>query len=76
MKFLFWGLVILFVWWAYRRSRAAGPGQTPPPAPPTQDMVVCAHCGVHLPHGEAVAGAHGQYCSAAHRSAAGDANPN
>jgi hypothetical protein len=30
---------------------------------------------VHLPRAEAVAGARAQYCSAAHRSSAGDRNP-
>lgn len=74
MKYLFWLIVILFVWWAYRRSRA-GSAQMPPPPPQTQDMVTCAHCGIHLPHDEAVTGTRGQYCSAAHRSAAGDRNP-
>ena len=73
MKYLFWLLVILLVWWAYRRSRAAG--TRPSPAPQTQDMVTCAHCGIHLPHDEAVTGTRGQYCSAAHRSEAGDRNP-
>lgn len=73
MKYLFWLIVILFVWWAYRRSRAAGT-QTPAP-PQTQDMVTCAHCGIHLPHDEAVTGMRGQYCCAAHRTAAGDRNP-
>jgi uncharacterized protein len=38
-------------------------------------MVSCTHCGVHLPHGDAVTGVRGPYCSAAHRSAAGDRNP-
>ena len=74
MKYLFWLLVILLVWWAYRRSRAAGHRAASPP-PQTQEMVSCAHCGVHLPHDEAVTGTRGQYCSAAHRSAAGDRNP-
>ena len=75
MKYLFWLVVGLFVWWAYRRSRAgAGTPQSPPP-PQTQDMVTCAHCGIHLPRDEAVTGTRGQYCSAAHRSAASDRNP-
>ena len=75
MKFLFWLVLGLLVWWAWRRTRAARPTQTPPAASPVQDMVTCAHCGIHLPHDEAIAGAQGQYCSVAHRSAAGDRNP-
>ena len=76
MKYLFWAIVIAFVWWAWRRSRSAAANQQPPAAPTTQDMVTCAHCGVHLPHDEAVTGTRGQYCSTAHRNAAGDRNPN
>ncbi len=76
MKYLFWAIVILFVAWAWRRARRGRPEQPPPTSPPTQEMVTCAHCGVHLPHDDAVTGARGQYCSPAHRSAAGDRNPN
>ena len=75
MKYLFWAIVIAFVWWAWRRSRSAVDTQHPPTAPTTQDMVTCAHCGVHLPYDEAVTGTRGQYCSTAHRNAAGDRNP-
>lgn len=32
-----------------------------------EDMVVCAHCGVHLPRSEALAARGLHYCSAAHR---------
>ena len=80
MKYLFWLLLGLLAWWAYRRSlarRDAASEHTPPPqsTPAPQDMVACQHCGLHLPHSEAVAGTRGPYCSAAHRSAAGDRNP-
>ena len=79
MKYLLWLLLGALAWWAYRRSRAARRSDTPPapaPAPAApQDMVACRHCGLHLPHSEAVAGTLGPYCSAAHRSAAGDRNP-
>jgi len=74
MKVLFWAIVIAFVYWAWRRSRSAGPAQPKAEATP-QDMVACAHCGIHLPHTEAVGGTRGQYCSTAHRNAAGDRNP-
>ena len=79
MKYLFWLLLGVLAWWAYRRSRAGRESaQSRTPTPPTsapQDMVACQHCGLHLPHSEAVAGTRGPYCSAAHRSAAGDRNP-
>lgn len=75
MKYLFWVAVIVFVWWAWRRSRSSSQQPPPPVAPHPQDMVTCAHCGVHLPRNEAVPGQQGPYCSPAHRSAAGDRNP-
>ena len=77
MKYLFILLVVLLVIWAIKRGRAKPPSAGAPPAEPAKpsEMVTCAHCGIHLPHDEAVAGAHGQYCSPAHRSAAGDRNP-
>ncbi|MFA6970980.1 MAG: PP0621 family protein [Gallionella sp.] len=34
-----------------------------------EDMVRCAHCGVHLPIGEAVRSGEQQFCCAAHRDA-------
>ena len=76
MKFLFWLLVILLVWWAFQRMKKSAsppPGTQTPPNP--QDMTRCAHCGIHLPHDEAVRGEKGLYCSAEHRLAAQDRNP-
>ena len=66
-----------------RQAQDRGADATPAPGPKRAErgartppeMVGGAHCGVHLPHNEAVAGARGQYCSAAHRSAADDHNP-
>lgn len=34
-----------------------------------EDMVRCAHCGVHLPKGESILAAGNYFCSAAHRDA-------
>jgi len=34
-----------------------------------EDMVRCAHCGVHLPRGESVRAEGRDYCSAEHRDA-------
>ena len=75
MKYLFWLIVIVFAWWVYKRVKASGAQPSATTPQPTQEMVTCAHCGIHLPHDEAVAGLRGQYCSAAHRSAANDRNP-
>ena len=35
----------------------------------TEDMVRCAHCGVHLPRGESVRAEGKDFCSAGHRDA-------
>jgi uncharacterized protein len=40
-----------------------------------EEMVTCAHCGVHLPRSEALAARSLHYCSAAHRDVKGDAPP-
>jgi uncharacterized protein len=34
-----------------------------------QAMVACAHCGLHLPRGDAIADGDASYCSPAHRAA-------
>ncbi|MDX9844516.1 MAG: PP0621 family protein [Aquabacterium sp.] len=55
-----------------RKQRPAATTATTGPAQPPQveDMVACAHCGVHLPASEACRDTAGRaYCSAAHRDA-------
>ena len=39
---------------------------------PTENMVRCAHCGVHLPKGESIVVDHKHYCSEVHRRAQTD----
>jgi uncharacterized protein len=73
MKFLLLLAVVLLVAWLWRSSRREGSPKRaakPPPGPGPQEMVRCAHCGVHLPHGEALVGRIGLYCSAEHRQLA------
>jgi uncharacterized protein len=79
MKYL---LVIAVVWiafwiWRQRRReemRAKPPPQQPRAIPKPQAMLRCAHCGVHVPAGEAVPGTGGvAYCSAAHKKASEEA---
>lgn len=69
MKYLLVLAVIAFaigLWRSRRRQQAApakpGHGRLAPP----QDMVECAHCGLHLPRSEAVEAAGSSYCSAQH----------
>ena len=77
MKYLFLLLVVLVVIWALKRGRAANPSAPTKAAeaPKPSEMVTCAHCGIHLPHEEAVTGLQGLYCSTEHRAAAQDRNP-
>lgn len=81
MKYLLVFGVVLFALWLWRHNRqteANGRKATQEAAPPraagTQGttparMVSCAHCGLHLPLTEAVAGAREHYCTHAHRRA-------
>jgi uncharacterized protein len=77
MKYLLILLLVLVVIWAVKRGRTPKP-PTPTAAPDASvpsEMVTCAHCGIHLPQEEAVAGQQGLYCNTEHRVAAQDRNP-
>ena len=66
-------LVVVLVGCWIARSRAPHPpreGRRRDASPPRPEQIVaCAHCGLHLPRAEAVRGATGYYCSEAHRLA-------
>ena len=75
LRVLVW-LVLLVAGWMFLRPRGrrnapprdGAPGRRAVAAP--EAMVVCGHCGLHLPASEAVRSDGGQaYCSAAHRAA-------
>ena len=73
MKFLLFlaiALLVVWLWRSGRRSEKRSDQAAPPPPPGPQEMVRCAHCGVHLPHGDAVVGRIGLYCSPEHRQLA------
>ncbi len=72
MKFLLFVVVVLLGVWLWRSGRQSDRHADDPPTPPAgpQEMVRCAHCGVHLPLGEAVVGRIGRYCSQEHRQLA------
>lgn len=59
------GLVYLLLR-SYRNNSAQPPADTPRA---TEDMVVCAQCGVHVPKSESVQGQGRNFCCAAHRDA-------
>lgn len=74
MKYVVLFIIIGVVLWLMSgRKRPAGrPGAGPRSArpPELEGMVVCRHCGVHLPRSESLPGPGGDvYCSAAHRKA-------
>jgi len=73
VKYLIILVLVLLVAWQWRNSREKHIKNKPAPgtnAQEPQNMVVCAHCGVHLPAQDAVPGKQGQYCDAHHRAAA------
>lgn len=76
MKYLLVLVVVVVVAWLVLRRRDTPPTVVKPKAPPagapadTQRMLVCAHCGVHLPQSEAQTDGSGRpFCSEAHRLA-------
>ena len=71
LKVLLLALLVVAVVWLLRGVRCAGKPPGSPPVPPDEAtvMVVCAHCGVHLPRAEALPGPDGVYCCEAHRAA-------
>ncbi len=77
MKYLFILLLVLVVIWALKRGKTPKQSRPDPTshAPEPSQMVTCVHCGIHLPHEEAVTGQKGLYCSAEHRAASQDRNP-
>ncbi|MFT3819330.1 MAG: PP0621 family protein [Rubrivivax sp.] len=73
MKFLLLIVVIVIalLMLTGRRRRPGREGREPPrPKPEAQAMVRCAHCGVHLPRGDALLDSAGRsFCGEAHRIA-------
>lgn len=82
MKYAIVFLLIGVIFWAWRSQRSNRKGKSARKDAAAADhsrtlsqateIVACAICRVHLPRPDAVAGAHGLYCSAAHKKQAGD----
>ncbi|MBI2733473.1 MAG: hypothetical protein HYX44_09305 [Aquabacterium sp.] len=71
-KYLLIALVVIWLFYspALRGKRAGGKPSAKADTPKAETMVQCAHCGVHLPEGEASTDEMGlRYCSASHRQA-------
>jgi uncharacterized protein len=62
-------LVVAWRWRAWRETRQRDRNAAARATPTTTEMVLCRHCGVHIPVNEAVVGLKGNYCSTAHRLA-------
>jgi len=64
-KLLMFGLLAVIVYLLLRNlARRQG---KPPGTPPAQKMVICAHCGVHLPESESLNSGELHYCCEQHR---------
>lgn len=71
-KYLLIALVLIWLFYspALRGKRTGTKPPGKPEAPRAENMVQCAHCGVHLPEGDATKDEQGRaYCSQAHRQA-------
>ena len=80
MKFVLFAFAVLVLIFLLR-STLRGRGRRQPPVrpstdtPPTQAMLTCAHCGIHMPRDEALPGRGGVFCGDAHRAAFERAHP-
>jgi len=65
-KLLLIVLVFVLAWWILKSYRKSMTREDPPTAAAAEDMVRCAHCGVHLPRSECYAGSDKFFCSEEH----------
>ena len=66
-KLLLIVLIFAGAWWILKKYRASLTRQEPPPAGVPEDMVRCAHCGVHLPRSESHFDSGKFFCSEEHQ---------
>jgi uncharacterized protein len=73
LKYLLFCLLVGYVFWRWREAQARRRAAPPKQAEQTQtiEMVVCAHCGVHLPVSQALTVRSIYFCSVAHQKAHG-----
>lgn len=63
-RLIFIIVIVALVYWLIKSYGRQLPKKDESPA--TQDMVSCAHCGVHLPKSESLSVDGKYYCSKAH----------
>jgi len=67
-KIILLALGLLAVYWILRSyRRRVDRGAAKPPAAGGEDMVQCAHCGVHLPRSESITTQGDFFCTAEHQ---------
>jgi uncharacterized protein len=71
MKYLVLLALLAVVYAFVRGQRAPSVKQASRRAAAPQNMVACAHCGLHVPQGEALSKDGRSYCCAAHRDLGG-----
>jgi uncharacterized protein len=72
MKFFLFLVAVFVLLWLLRgalKRRGGAAARPAPTAKAPQEMIACAHCGVHLPRDEALPGRGGVFCGDAHRTA-------
>jgi uncharacterized protein len=62
-------LLAAFIYFVYTWLRRAGTRGRAAGAAPQENMVACAHCGVHLPQSDSVSADGRSYCGDEHRVA-------
>ncbi len=65
-RLIFLFAIVAVVYLLFKSYRRNTPQE---PQPGVEDMVRCAHCGVHLPVSESIRAGEQTFCSAAHRDA-------
>lgn len=63
-RLIFLVAIIAIIYWLLRT--ATKPRPSAPSSNAAEEMVRCAHCGVHLPKSESILANGNYYCSAAH----------
>jgi uncharacterized protein len=61
--------IVALVIWLLRRYRRSLEDDAKPRRAEIEDMVRCAHCGMHLPRSESIESGGRHFCSAEHRRA-------